>query len=329
MCRVISLFAGCGGSSLGYALAGGKVLAAVEYDANAAAVYRENFPQTRLYETDIALLDPAAVLAELNLESGVLDILDGSPPCQGFSMAGKRRLSDPRNRLFEEYVRFLRAFQPRAFVMENVPGMARGRMRAIFHEIIRTLTQTGYCVRARILNAAHYGVPQNRERVIILGFRHDLGIVPVHPVPATQPMSFREAVRSLSEPGLMVSPTGRALTLARALKPGQSGDYVHTRYGRKGNDFSLVRAHWDKPCPTVLKSLRIGQAGLLHPSEERFLSIGELKRVCAFPDDFRMLGTVEEQWARLGNAVPPQLTQAIASSVMRQLEEIQLGDYLR
>ncbi|MCE3236121.1 MAG: cytosine methyltransferase [Vampirovibrio sp.] len=129
--KVISLFAGCGGSSLGYKLAGCEVLAAVEYDKNAAAVYRENFEGTRLYEADITLLDPESVLADLNLKPGKLDILDGSPHCQGFSMAGKRRMNDPRNRLFEEYVRFLKIMRPRAFVMENVPGLVIGNMRSI------------------------------------------------------------------------------------------------------------------------------------------------------------------------------------------------------
>jgi DNA (cytosine-5)-methyltransferase 1 len=317
--KVISLFAGCGGSSLGYKLAGCQVLAAVEYDRNAAAIYRENFQGTRLYETDITLLDPLTVLSEVNLKPGELDILDGSPPCQGFSMAGKRRLDDPRNRLFEEYVRFLTLIQPKAFVMENVPGLVIGPMRAVFYEMIHALTDAGYEVRGRILNALHYGVPQSRRRVILVGFRKDLNLVPEHPSPTSLPLTFRQATAHLVDHELLQYPTGKALATAKAIRAGESGAELHERYHQKGNEFSLIRLSWDAPSPTVLKTIRPGQVGLLHPEEDRFLSIGELKRVCAFPDDFKLQGSFIEQWGRLGNAVPPLLTKAVAQSVSQQL----------
>jgi DNA (cytosine-5)-methyltransferase 1 len=114
-------------------------------------------------------------------------------------------------------------------------------------------------------------------------------------------------------------PQGQALKLASAIRAGESGADLHERYGQKGNDFSLIRLAWDKPSPTVCKTVRIGQCGLLHPEEQRFLSIGELKRVCSFPDDFILSGTFEAQWGRLGNAVPPLLSQAIATSVIKRL----------
>jgi DNA (cytosine-5)-methyltransferase 1 len=318
--KVISLFAGCGGSSLGYKLAGCKVLAAVEFDKNAAAVYRENFPDTRLHETDIATLNPLELLKELGLEPGKLDILDGSPPCQGFSMAGKRRMDDPRNRLFEEYVRFLKAIRPKAFVMENVPGLVTGKMRAIFHEMVKALTEAGYEVRGRVLNAAHYGVPQNRKRVILIGFRTDLELTPEHPAPSSFPITFRQAIADLSDHEMMLAPKGKALASAKAIRSGESGADFHRRYRQKGNEFSLIRLSWDAPCPTVLKTLRPGQVGLLHPDENRFLSIGELKRVCSFPDDFVLQGSFIDRWGRLGNAVPPLLTKAVAESIARQLK---------
>ncbi len=319
--KVISLFAGCGGSSLGYDLAGCKVRAAVEFDKNAAAVYRANFPDTRLYEADIATLDPLAVLSDLGLEPGELDILDGSPPCQGFSMAGKRRLDDPRNRLFEEYVRFLKAIRPKAFVMENVPGLVTGKMRAIFHEMVKALTDAGYEVRGRILNAAHYGVPQSRKRVILIGFRKDLELVPEHPAPSSLPVTFREATKGLTNHELTQTPRGKALQTAKAIRAGESGADLHKRYRQKANEFSLIRLSWEAPCPTVLKTLRPGQVGLLHPEENRFLSIGELKRVCSFPDDFVLQGSFIDRWGRLGNAVPPLLTKAVAESLILQLNQ--------
>lgn len=259
-------------------------------------------------------------MAELGLQQGELDILDGSPPCQGFSLAGKRQVQDPRNRLFEEYVRFLNTFQPRAFVMENVPGLVTGKMRTIFQEMVQVLKDSGYKVQARVLNAAHYGVPQNRRRVIVLGLRHDLGITPLHPNPLTHPIGFSEAVKGLSDPGLTQVPVGKALAIAKALKPGESGADLHERYQQKGNDFSLQRLSWHKPSPTVCKTIRAGQCGLLHHVEDRFLSIGELKRVCSFPDDFQLSGAFEQQWGRLGNAVPPLLMKAIADCLLKQLK---------
>jgi DNA (cytosine-5)-methyltransferase 1 len=319
MYSVVSLFAGCGGSSLGYKLAGCRVLAAVEYDRNAAAVYRENFPDTRLYDADITTLDPDRVLTELNLKPGELDILDGSPPCQGFSMAGKRRMDDPRNRLFEEYIRFLKALKPKVFVMENVPGLIVGNMRAVFHEMVHALSEAGYEVRGRILNALHYGVPQSRRRVILIGFRKDLGLIPEHPAPTSLPITFRKATEDLDDHELIQHPTGKALATAKAIRSGESGADLHERYGHKGNEFSLIRLSWDAPSPTVLKTIRPGQVGLLHPEEDRFLSIGELKRICAFPDDFKLQGSFIERWGRLGNAVPPLLTKAVVESIMRQL----------
>ncbi|MBY0405540.1 MAG: DNA cytosine methyltransferase [Cyanobacteria bacterium] len=320
MFKVLSLFAGCGGSSLGYKLSGCQVVASIERDPNAASVYRENFPDTLLYEEDILQMDPVKVLAGCGLKPGELDILDGSPPCQGFSMAGKRRSTDPRNRLFQEYVRFLSAIQPKAFVMENVPGLVAGQMKGIFREMIEALSNEGYEVRARILNAAHYGVPQNRRRVIILGVQKELGFIPEHPMPTSFPVSFREAIENITGHELIQVPTGRALRVAKALKAGESGAHLHQRYGQKPNEFSLMRIHWDKPSPTVLKTLRPGQVGLLHPEEDRFLSIGELKRICSFPDEFILRGSFIERWGRLGNAVPPLLSKAVATCLIKQLE---------
>lgn len=322
---VISLFAGGGGSSLGYKMAGCQVLAAVEYDPHAAETYRNNHPDTWLLEGDITKITPKAIMAKLGLCVGELDILDGSPPCQGFSTVGKRVVTDPRNRLFEDYRRFLHALQPKAFVMENVPGMVRGKMRPIFWQIVKALEGEGYIVRARILNAAHYGVPQNRHRLIILGVRQDVGTSLYHPLPQTAPVSFRTATQSLKEHGVMLEPTGRALAIAKGLKPGESGAHLHERYRQQANDYSLSRLAWHKPSPTVCKTIRAGQAGLLHPDELRFLSIGEAKRVCSFPDDFKLHGTFEQQWGRLGNAVPPLLMKAVAISLIQQLEGVHHG----
>jgi len=131
---VISTFAGCGGSSLGYSMAGFRELLAVEWDDNAVATFRLNFPDVPVYHGDIAKLTIEECLQLAGVGPGELDVLDGSPPCQGFSTAGKRQLEDSRNWLFREYVRLLRGLKPRVFVMENVSGMVKGKMKLVFAE---------------------------------------------------------------------------------------------------------------------------------------------------------------------------------------------------
>lgn len=192
---LISLFAGCGGSSLGYRMAGYRELLAVEWDGKAAATFRRNFPDVPVFEGDICGLSDGEALRLASVAAGELDLLDGSPPCQGFSTAGKRRMGDRRNRLFEEYVRLLRAFKPRAFIMENVGGLAKGKMRLAFAEMTLALKMAGYAVSCRLLNAWWYRVPQDRRRLIWVGMRSDLGIAPSHPQPtAKRPVTVAEAL---------------------------------------------------------------------------------------------------------------------------------------
>ncbi len=171
---VISTFAGGGGSSLGYSMAGYKELLAVEIDNNAVETLRLNFPDLPIYHGDIGKLSVEECMELAGLtEPGQLDVLDGSPPCQGFSTAGKRKMSDNRNQLFREYVRLLKGLQPKVFIMENVSGMVKGKMKIIFAEILRELKASGYEVKAWLLNAKYFYVPQSRERMIFIGVRQD------------------------------------------------------------------------------------------------------------------------------------------------------------
>ncbi len=158
----ISLFAGCGGSSLGYSMAGFRELLAVEWDDHAVETFKLNFPEVPVWHGDIAKLSVEECLQITGLKSGELDVLDGSPPCQGFSTAGKRKIDDGRNQFFREYVRLLRALRP------------KGKMKLIFVEILRELKASGYQVSARLMNAMYFGVPQSRERMIFIGVREDL-----------------------------------------------------------------------------------------------------------------------------------------------------------
>lgn len=171
---VISTFAGCGGSSLGYQMAGFHELLAVEFDSNAVACLKANFPGLKIYPGDIRNLKVEQCLEMAGIKSGELDVLDGSPPCQGFSTAGRRKFMDPRNSLFMEFVRLLNGLHPKFFVMENVTGLIKGAMKQIYLQIVADLRACGYKVKGEVLNAMYYGVPQSRERVIIIGVRNDI-----------------------------------------------------------------------------------------------------------------------------------------------------------
>ena len=167
--NAISTFSGCGGSSFGYKLAGGKILLAVDYDADAVATYRANFPATPVHHGDIVQLGVDECCRLAQVRPGELDLLDGSPPCQGYSTLGDRDFADPRNQLFAEFVRLLRGLQPKTFVMENVGGMVKGKMKLIFADCLRELKASGYRVKARLLNAVYFNVPQVRKRIIFIG----------------------------------------------------------------------------------------------------------------------------------------------------------------
>lgn len=312
---VISTFAGCGGSSLGYSMAGFRELLAVEWDDHAVATFRSNFPGIPVFHGDIAKLSVEEVLEQTGLRPGELDVFDGSPPCQGFSTMGKRILSDPRNQLFQEYVRLMRGLNPKIFIMENVSGMVKGKMRLMFAEILQEL-RPGYRVSVKLLNSAHYHVPQSRQRLIFIGIREDLRIEPSHPMPESQPITMRSALFRLKEPGIHAALNQKAMILAKQMRQGEDGSQIRKRWGHKSRDFSLVRTSWNRPCPTILKSLRISHYGMyLHPTEHRSLSDTELKRLGSFPDQFILEGDIVERWARIGNSVPPLLMRAIARHI--------------
>lgn len=305
---VISTFAGAGGSSLGYSMAGFRELLAVEWDGAAAETFRRNFPGVPVHEGDIAGLGLEECLRTAGLEPGQLDVLDGSPPCQGFSTAGRRVLEDPRNGLFREFVRLLRGLRPRAFVLENVQGLVKGKMRLVFADMLRELRASGYVVAARVLDAAYFGVPQHRRRLIVVGARDDLDVLPTHPDAATRPTTFRAAVEDLAgtaQCGPVPSPLREMRWRAT-----RRGDAHRER-------FSLLRLAWDRPAPTVLRVS--GSGGHMHPDEPRLLNVAELRRVASFPDQFDFAGDWGSAVSQIGNCVPPLLMRAVAQHVAGQV----------
>ena len=203
--RVVSTFSGCGGSCLGYRMAGYRVLWASEFIPAAAEVYRANHPTTPLDTRDIRKVQPAEILAATGLKVGEVDVVEGSPPCASFSTAGKREkhwgkakpYSDTVQRvddLFFEYIRLIEGLQPKVFVAENVSGLVKGVAKGYFLEILARLKACGYRVGVKVLDAQWLGVPQARQRTIFIGVREDLGKDPVFPKPLPYRHSLREAL---------------------------------------------------------------------------------------------------------------------------------------
>ena len=216
---VVSMFAGAGGSSTGYRLAGGKVLAVNEFIQEARDTYSENYPDTKILPGDIRSISGADILSEIGMRAGELDILDGSPPCASFSIAGAKdkmwgevkKYSDTEQRtddLFFEFARILNDIQPKVFVCENVKGLTMGQSSTmlgssqynIFESqedtILHTLTRCGYKVRYKVLNARNFGVPQNRERIIFIGVRNDIDAVASFPIGSSDFVSLGEALNT-------------------------------------------------------------------------------------------------------------------------------------
>ena len=278
---VVSAFCGAGGSSLGYKQAGGRMLLAIDNGADAVATYRVNFPDTPVHHGDIADLSVEECCRLAQVRPRELDVLDGSPPCLGYSMLGSRRFNDPRNRLYEEFIRMVRGLRPKTFVLENVSGMVKGAMRVIFVECLKELKASGYKVRARLLNAKYFNVPQDRKRLIFVGVREDLGIEPSHPRARGEPRTVRQALGLVGDGALKSDNQFRNRDPWRSL---------------------------DQPCPALMKHAPL----LVLDGDVRALTPEECGVLSGFPRDFK--------WGRsahrlIGNAVPPPFMKAIAEHV--------------
>lgn len=354
---VVSTFSGCGGSCLGFKMAGYRVVYASEFIPAAQETYRANHEGTFLDTRDIRLVQPADVIKATGIPIGQIDVLEGSPPCASFSTSGKREqgwgkvknYSDTQQRtddLFFEYARLVKALQPRVFVAENVSGLVKGTAKGYFLEILAALKACGYDVVAKLLDSQWLGVPQVRQRVIFIGVRNDLGIRPAHPGPLPYRYSVREAIPhilrgkygSTWRSAALPSPTVNAQLAYNPATNKQGLELVETdtsierfaigreydrmRVGEKSDKYlNLVKPHPDKPCPTVTGTggENFSKASVCHPTEKRKFTIAELRRICAFPDDFVLTGTYAQQWERLGRSVPPVMMRCIAETVRDQI----------
>ena len=319
---LISLFAGCGGSSLGYSMAGYRELLAVEWNDNAVATFKLNFPDVPVYHGDIHNLSVEQCLEMTGLQPGELDLLDGSPPCQGFSTAGKRQINDKRNQLYMEYVRLLRGLRPKVFVMENVSGLIKGKMKLVFADIMKELKASGYRVRCKLLNAMWFQVPQSRERLIWIGVRDDLDVKIGYPKAQYSLISLRTAIENADATGTPSFNDVYAQIWHRVKIP-RGKRMTSSAYDilKKGFN-SCVKSNPDLPCCTLPKTQTgHGFGTITHWTEPRALSIGEAKCIQSIPNVIQLTGTYSMQWECIGNSVPPLFMRAIAQHIRQEMLE--------
>ena len=328
--KTISLFAGCGGSSLGYKLAGFDVLLASEFIPNAIETYKANHPKTIVLEKDIRETTGQEILDLIHMNKYELDILDGSPPCSDFSINGKREegwgkiknYSTTKQRvddLFFEYARIVKDIMPKVFVAENVKGLTIGKAKNVLEQILNTLREIGYQVEYKILDASDYECPQKRERTIIIGVRNDLNLQPSFPEPLGTKMSCREAIEDLINNGTdQINHSQREVLIEKYFHAGCTSDDIK-RICKENNlkvyEQSFRRDKWEEPYYTIKQH----HTRPYHPRVDRLMSIDEAKRIPTFPDDFILLHSPTQNWERIGRAVPPNLMKHVALNVKNNI----------
>lgn len=362
--NVIDLFAGCGGLSLGFIKAGFSIVKAVEFDPVIAGTYKKNHPDVTMIVDDIKNIDGDGVFS-----FGDADVIIGGPPCQGFSMAGARIrqgfIDDPRNYLFKHYFNVVKTVRPKVFVMENVKGMLTMQGGRIFEEIKalfqdeEMLNGEPYSLFYRVVKATEFGIPQKRERLIIIGTtlpnvdfeqawdQARLRITKRCPS-YFDSVTVRDAISDLpavTKDGIIAAPEYQT-TYQKYLAGDSECVYNHTQSQHSatavarmkqignGENFTALeekvnsvhsgaygRLMWDEPAATITTRFDTPAGGrFIHPVEHRTLSPREAARIQSFPDTFVFTGDKRSISRQIGNAVPPKISYFLAEVVKSILE---------
>lgn len=340
----IDIFSGAGGLSLGAISAGIKIPVAIEKDSSSARTFKRNHPETEVIESDIRDIDPK----NFNIKNPF--IIFGGPPCQGFSTSNRqtRSLDNKNNTLFEEFVRFVRELTPEWFLFENVEGIVSFNKGQTVIEIRECFEELGYRVVSNVLTASDYGVPQNRNRFIMVG--NKAGIEFKFPEKSEQKISVYDAICDLpvldngqmdeclpycGEPSNYGEKlrNGSKMSLQnfvsrnqdyvveryKYIKPGQNWRAIPVElmqnYKLRENCHSGIYKRLDPEKPSVVIS-NYRKNMLIHPTQNRGLSVREAARIQSFPDDFVFEGTLMHIQQQIGNAVPPLLAEAIFKQII-------------
>lgn len=352
MYSVIDLFSGCGGFSSGFYKNGYDIVAAVEFDKQIANSYAKNHQNTKVFNDDIKNIDEQGLLDDFKA-----DIIIGGLPCQGFSMAGarirKNFIDDPRNYLFKYYVNIVKKIQPRIFLMENVKGILSMEKGEIFKEIKNSFEKLGYFINYKILKASDFGIPQTRERVVIIGSKisYDLDEVfekAKENIKRENPNFFNkisvwDAIFDLDEPsdtgvvkskkdsnsyldfiGKKFENIQNHITTAHSVKAKERMSKINNGENYKILDEKIKSIHsgsygrleFDKPSPTITTRFDTPAGGrFIHPIENRTITPREGARIQSFSDDFIFYGSKTSICKQIGNAVPPKLAYFLSEVV--------------
>ncbi len=339
---VIDLFCGCGGLSLGFEQAGYSVLLGIDMWKDALETFKYNHRNSDILCADLATLAPEEV--EMKIDYKPVDVIIGGPPCQGFSIAGKRIVDDDRNKLYKSFVRMVAHFKPKAFVLENVPNILSIGGGVVKDAIITDFEELGYKVVNKILLASNYGVPQNRKRAIFVGLLN--GETFEYPQPSTPiPVTTWEAISDLPEESVVEGGAYTSEPLSeyqKIMRANSSGIYnheitIHTDKTKEiiamvpdgGNYKDLPKELWatrkvhiawtrlssTKPSITI----DTGHFHHFHYLYNRVPTVRESARIQSFPDDFIFMCGKTSKLKQVGNAVPPLMSMAIANQLKKNL----------
>lgn len=336
---------------LGMKSAGVEVVLSNEMEADFAKTHELNFPDSKMINGDVSLVDFRAELRGIGLKPGDIDIVAGGPPCQGFSTVGKKNLRDPRNSLFAQFLRAVEEVEPKYVIFENVSGFKRLYSGQIYEKVLRGLSELGFDHISEILNARDFGAPQSRERTIILAWRK--GLKPVSMPPATHGASrpFLTLLEAISDlpylhPGeervdYLCDPenayqgqmraAGAVLTEHSCARYGDRMRLVISKVPPGGSVMDLpeelrpkgyfkntyARLVPDAPSPTITRNFGTPSSSrCIHPFQNRALSTREGARIQGFPDHYRFHGSKGRKNLQIGNAVPPILGEVLARQVV-------------
>ena len=340
--KLIDLFCGCGGFSLGFEKAGFEVLLGIDIWADALKTFAFNHRGSKTLLADLSLIHPSDTRSILDGET--VDVIIGGPPCQGFSVAGKRIVDDIRNKLYKNFVNFVAHFKPKAFVMENVPNILTIGGGAIREAILEDFAALGYTTEYKIMTASDYGVPQNRRRAIFVGFRNGHHFEFPSPL-KSEKVTSSEAISDLPEHSLddghdyvaepmsdyqmLMRKNSKVINNHQATVHNPKTVEIISLVPDGGNYKDLPEHHKDTRrvhiAWTRLNSNRprftidTGHRHHFHYSYNRIPTARESARIQSFPDDFFFTCSRTSQLKQIGNAVPPLLAETIATSILSQL----------
>ncbi len=352
--KVVDLFAGVGGLSYGFSkLEDFEIVMANEIDKDIAKAYSLNHPEVNMVNCDISELTESVIKDAIG--DKIIDVVVGGPPCQSYSTLGKRQM-DHRANLFMEYKRVLGIIKPRAFVFENVTGILSMDKGRLFKNIQKEFEELGYELKYKVLDAVDYGVPQHRERVILVGFLGENNYeypTPTHGEGLKPYVTLKDAIGDLpvlksgqasdsykgamdneflkfvrqGNPEVVVehkAPNNgeHLIRIMEALKDGQDkNDLPEDIRPKSGYGNTYAKLWWNKPSTTITRNFACPSSSrCIHPRDSRAMSIREGARLQSFPDYYVFYGPDGKKRLEIGNAVPPLLSMAIAGEMLKTLD---------